>query len=301
MKTPTLAVYTTLYPQVRRFLPQWYKSLKAQVSKDFDLWLGVDGLTRVEVATSLGEEPPAHWVIAEAGESGLSVRLRAIERIIDRYDAIVFVDSDDVLAPSRVAAARQALLEHDVAGCALRIIDEVGNDTGAVFAPEPGWRPEQLLIRYNVFGLSNTAYRSDILRSCLPSPRDCILLDWFLTTRAWLAGADLWFDDVPRMLYRQYGLNTARVLPPFRPCDITEATSRVLGHYGCILPFVQDHARPHVPAFQAAQREISVFDRAMRDLPQCLQAYTQALNRLAPRFLWWWAVANPCLEHLWTK
>ena len=30
-----------------------------------------------------------------------------------------------------------------------------------------------------------------------------------------------------------------------------------------------------------------------------LTRYVEALNRLAPRYVWWWAVANPELESLW--
>jgi hypothetical protein len=300
MKYPTCALYSTVFPQVGRFLPAWYESVDAQTDRSFDLWLGVDGMTRADVAECLGFEPEAHWVLPEPGDTGASIRRRAMERIVDRYDTIVFVDSDDVMLPQRVAESRRALELHDVVGCALRIIDEDGIDLDAVVEPGADWRPERLLPRYNVFGLSNTAYRTAVLRRCLPYPTDCVLVDWFLATRAWLDDADLWFDVVPQMLYRQYPRNTARAIPPFRARDVMQATQRVLGHYAFVLHDA-GASSPHTATLHAARAEVAEFHRAMHDEPTRLDAYTQSLNALPPRYVWWWSVANPQLRHLWNN
>lgn len=300
MNSPSnYAVYTTVYPAARPFLRHWYESVCQQSDCDFDLWIGADGITADEVSACLGEEPSAHWVLSGLGESGASLRLRAMELIIERYDAVIFVDSDDALINSRVASARQALLTHDVAGCALRVIDDAGRETGLVFGPEDGWSPAQLLSRHNVFGLSNTAYRASVLRRCLPFPRKCTLVDWFLATRAWMEGADLYFDRVPRMLYRQHENNTARVIPPFQASDIRRATRRVLEHFDFILPLAAHRSGGFGQSLEDACRDITVFERTVCASPSLLADYTRALNRLQPRFVWWWAVANPQLEHLW--
>ena len=63
---------------------------------------------------------------------------------------------------------------------------------------------EHLLVRNNVMGLSNTAYRSDLLRRCLPIPTEAELMDWLLAVRSLALGARLQFDPEPRMWYRQY-------------------------------------------------------------------------------------------------
>jgi hypothetical protein len=101
------------------------------------------------------------------------------------------------------------------------------------------------------------------------------------------------------MDYRQYGWNMARVLPPFRCGDITEAAGRVLKHYEAILPIVPEGALQWRDAFLAAQREVAAFARVMSDSPSCLEAYTRELNEMPPRFVWWWCVANSQLEYLW--
>jgi hypothetical protein len=300
VNSPKVALYATAYPAVRRFLPAWYESVTRQTDDRFDLWLGVDAMSKADVVDCLGTEPAAEWVVATDGDTGSTIRLRAMQRLVDRYDAVVFVDCDDVMIPSRIAAAREALEKHDVVGCALRVIDDDARETGAVFMPEAGWRPEHLLPRHNVFGLSNTAYRTAVLRRGLPFPADCVLIDWFLITRAWLGGADLWFDTTPHMYYRQYAQNIARVVPPFHSGGIIEATLRVLSHYAAVL----SHAEPTPPsqqlaALRAAQRDVVNFAAAMRASPSTLAEYTRRLNAMPPRYVWWWAVANPELRQLW--
>jgi hypothetical protein len=294
-----VALYTTVYPAVVRYLPDWYASVMAQTDRAFDLWIGVDGMSREAVATALGATPRACWVLAEPGDTPTSIRARAIERMVAEYDAVIFVDSDDLLAPARVAAARAALEEADVAACALRIIDEQGSDLGLVFGPAPDERPTELLPRYNVFGLSNTAYRSAVLRECLPIPATCVLVDWLLATRALGMGAALAFDATPLMAYRQYAANVARVLPPFGADEVLRAAQRVLNHYDCVL------APSHpVPAdlravLQDARRRVRSFYLSLAASEERRRHYVNALNALPPRYVWWWCVAHPNLEDVW--
>jgi hypothetical protein len=295
-----VAVYTTVYPGVEPYLGDWYRSVRGQTDRCFDLWIGVDGLTRDKVTAACRETPTATWIDRQATGAGAGVRAAAIARMSSVYDAVVFVDSDDVLAPTRVAAARAALEEHDVAGCALRIIDAAGRDAGALFGLPSGWTLADVLPRYNVLGLSNTAYRTGVLRRCLPIPESCRLLDWLLATRAWALGASMTFDPEPRMAYRQYARNVARVLPPFASGYILEAAERVLGHYTCALDRSWDLPEPACTRVSAERDRVRGFHAAMSDSSDALARYAAALNRLPPRYIWWWCVAHPDLEAVWS-
>lgn len=300
MRAERLAVYTTWYPGVEKYLPDWNRSLASQTDRDFDVWIGVDALDAEREAAALGGLPDARWVAAEPGDPPARVRERAMNRLVEDYAAIVFVDSDDVLLPTRIAAARAALELHDVAACALRIVDERGRDLGLVFgrSEEGDWGG--FLPRHNVFGLSNSAYRSEVLRKLLPLPADCILIDWLLASRAWASGRDLYFDPEPRMAYRQYAANVAKVLPPFTETDILRATERVRSHYHLLLDDPSWTIPPPFRSLLAAARErFAAFEGFVLDSPENLARYVEALNGLAPRYVWWWAVANPELEHLW--
>lgn len=300
MTLPRLAVYSTWYPGVERFLLEWSRSLANQTDRGFDVWIGVDALDAQREADAVGGLDGARWVVAEPGDTPARVRERAVSRLVQDYSAIVFVDSDDVLFPSRVAAARAALDKHDVVGCAVRIVDEGGRDLGLRFGPPQGADCTELLPRHNVFGLSNSAYRCDVLRRLLPLPSDCVLIDWLLATRAWVLGCDLFFDEEPGMAYRQYGDNVARVLPPFTEAEVMRATERVGQHYRVLLEEPSwTVPSPFRPPLDAARERFTSFEVFILGDSEGRRHYVDALNALPPRYVWWWAVANPELEHIW--
>lgn len=295
-----LALYTTVYRGVEPYLGAWYRSVLAQTDQDFDLWIGSDGLSPDAVADVLGVTPDANWVCGQTGESGGRLRAHAIELMADAYDSVIFVDSDDLLEPSRVAAARAALAECDVAACALRIVDEAARDTGAVFGVEAPGDIGDIIARHNLLGLSNTAYRSTVLYRCLPVPPDCELVDWLLATRAWASGARLHFDPTPRMRYRQYGRNAAQVLPPFSEEYVLRTTGRVLRHYECVKR--GGWPLPEAPrrAIDDAHRRARAFNDAITASAALRARYVAALNALPPHLVWWWCVANAELEFIWS-
>jgi hypothetical protein len=297
--TERLALYTTVYPGVEEYLFAWYKSVLAQTDCNFDAWIGVDGLNLSAVIAAMGADASARWVIAAKSDSPAQIRQKAIARMIKKYPAVVFVDSDDVLEPTRVEAARESLQENDVSGCAMRIMDEDGYDLGVVFEPPDGVDIATILPRNNVFGLSNTAYRSRTLCRCLPIPPDCVLVDWFLITRAWTLGARVDFDFTCRMAYRQHPRNTARVLPPFTPQQVTLATERVLDHYTFVLENIPELQPQHRAKLEVARDRVKAFHTSIKDSPNTLHQYVRALNKLPSNHIWWACVAHPKLEEVW--
>jgi hypothetical protein len=301
MPAERLALYTTIYPGVEPYLTVWYDSVLRQTDADFELWIGLDAVRPAQVMAAVGRNVDAHWVEAGQGSTPAQVRSEVLGQLIDRYPAVVLVDSDDVLYPSRVAAARSMLERADVAACALDVIDADGRSLDIVFEAPPGSDAVSLLPRYNVFGLSNTAYRSATLRGCLPVPADCRLIDWLLATRAWSGGATLSFDRVPRMGYRQYGANVAPMLPPFTAEQIVEATRRVLAHYACALDGDQPAGRRIRGVLAAERARVAAFELRVCRSPAALADYVRELNRLPPMRVWWWHVAHPALEQTWTN
>ena len=295
----SLALYTTVYPGVEPYLLPWYKSVLAQTDRNFDLWIGVDSLHPDKVIQLTGAEPESVNFITSNEGSPAQIRHQALEFLVDDYSAIVFVDSDDLLYRTRVDVARKALEDFDVAGCALRIIDEAGSDLGLTFGQTDGEEIGSLLPRYNVFGLSNTAYRCDVLRRCLPLGNDCELVDWSLATRAWADGADLTFENEPQMFYRQYSRNVARVLLPFSRTQVLAATQRVVGHYRCLLQSERPVNGTCGNALQIAYERVSLFHRVINESAEALESYIAELNQKTPRYVWWWCVAHPELEHIW--
>jgi hypothetical protein len=296
-----LAVYTTIYPAAAPFLRGWYASLRQQTDPNIELWVGLDGITPAEIESLVGERLEACWILAESGDSPAALRARAIEKMAEACDAVLFVDSDDEMFPARVALARSALARHDVAACGLRIVDEGGTDMGLVFGPSGGVDWEEFLPRYNVFGLSNTAYRAEALRRLPPAPTDGPAIDWSLATRAWCAGSSFHFDPVPQMAYRQYASNVAKVVPPFSASDVVRATEVVRAHYRALLDGDVPLPASFRSRLETARERAETFRERVITMPEQLERYVLALNELEPRYVWWWCVAHPQLEHQWTN
>ena len=150
--------------------------MQDQADQDFQLWIGVDGLD-VAALEGTPDGRQVAWVAAAIGDTHAQVRQCALAQIVDRCDGVVMVACDDMLHPSRAAAAREALGTKDVAGCALRVVDEFGRDQQLALRPPVGTAPEEVLPRNNVFGMSNSAFTCNALRRCLPIPDEVVLVD----------------------------------------------------------------------------------------------------------------------------
>ena len=296
-----IALYTAVYPGAARFLPAWYASVQAQSDRDFDLWISLDGLTEAAVVAKFGDRPAATFVVAEPGFTPAQVRQQALARIADDYEAVVLVDSDDLLHPDRVGAARAWLARADVAACGLRLVDEAGQPLGLSLATPGDGEPESTLPRTNVFGLSNTAYRSGVLRACLPIPGAAALVDWYLVTMAWLQGARLAFDPIPRMDYRQHGANMARIRSPFTTERVRADTALVREHFRLALDGLPTGAYPaRATQVRDAATDVAAFDQRVVQDATMLSRYVRELNAAPPPLVWWASVAHPPLRSLWS-
>lgn len=298
----TLALYTTVYPGVEPYLRDWCRSVLEQTDQDYQLWIGVDALEPGTVKKALGASIKARWVAAASGETPAQIRQRVWSQIVRTCDGVVLVDSDDILHPSRVAAARAALQTSDLAGCALRLIDQQGGDLGSTFGLPAQVRPENVFPRNNVFGLSNSAFRSDLLRRCLPILASVVLVDWFLSTKAWLVGATLSFDPVARMDYRQHGANMAKVRAPFDSNQVARDAERVRQHFQMIVSRPLEGSIPErLAEIEGAAADVELFYRQVVLQPKHLESYVRKLNKLDPAPLWWSCVAHPSLNEMWTQ
>lgn len=298
----SLALYTTIYPGVERYLPDWYRSVQEQTDSNFQLWIGLDAVEIEAAKDAIGEDPQATWVPAVVGDTPAQVRQRALAQIVKSSTGVVLVDSDDVLHPSRIAAARAALRAHELAGCALRLVDQRCRDLGRTIGLPLQAAPEDVLPRNNIFGFSNTAYRSDLLGRCLPIPAHAVLVDWFLATRAWLCGARLGFDPEVRMDYRQHEANTARVRSPFTASQVREDADLVRQHFQILETSPMAEAVPGRLASTARiATDVEAFYREVVLEPEKLDHYVRSLNALEMAPVWWSSVAHPSLQYMWTS
>ena len=295
------ALYTTVHPGVKKYLADWYASAQRQTDRGFDLWIGVDALDIREVNAAVGADLDAQWVLAAAGDSPAEIRRKAIARIVERHAVVIFTDSDDLLEPTRVAAALKALESSDVTACAMHLIDDGGQDLNSVFSPPPGADISDLLPRGNVFGLGNSAWRTAVLRRCLPIPAACRAVDWYLATRAWAMQVKLAFDMTCRVAYRLHAGSMAAIRPPFTAEQIRSATESVLNHYACVLgpsAALPDWCRAKL---EPARKDAQAFEETVLRDADTIDRYVNALNRMPDNHVWWACVAHPALGAIWRK
>jgi len=293
------ALFTTVYPEGIRYLSDWHSSVNRQDTSDFDIWIGCDRLSPEEAQRVMGCQIEATWIIRGGDETPIQFRERAIRRMIDHYPEIIFVDSDDILEPSRVSAAQDALQHYDGYGCSMNIIDEDGRDLEIEFMRPQNSDLVDISLKNNIFGLSNTAYRSETIKKCLSFPKMCVLLDWFIAIRTMSNGADLFFDDIARMKYRQYSANTARVLPPFSAQQILYSTKLVLQHYDLILRCIPELSPSFKKQILMFQDRVLLFNNSIVQSTEMLNEYIKRLNKLPAKHIWWSCVAHPDLEEIW--
>jgi hypothetical protein len=302
VNSSTIAVYTTIYPGVEPYLADWANSVRRQTDRNFELWIGLDSLPRESAQRMIGSDLKAHWVPAPAGSTAAQIRQQALARIVESCEAVVLVDSDDVLHSSRVEAARTALRNFELSGCALRFIDQQGASLGFEFNLPSRLALEDVFPRNNVFGFSTSSFRCELLKRCMPIPTSAVMADWLLATRAWMLGARLSFDRSVRMDYRQHASNLARLRYPLTREQIVSDTGLVRRHYRLVLAEPRAEFRPERwTEVECLASEVDSFHRNVLGVPEKLDAYIDELNTLTPPLLWWSSVAHPSLSHLWRQ
>ncbi len=283
-----LAVYSVVYPAALRFFADFWRALSAQLDGSSAVYLSLHGVSQADLERSAGGRVEATFIPADASATPAEVRSRALAAVCAAHDAVVLLDSDDVALPGRLEAAREGLEEVDVYACAMRLVDERGEPLrgGLEFTlgedEQEALAAGELLARVNAFGFSNSAYRAETLAAALPVPPDTVLMDWLVVSRASLAGAEVAFDHGVHMAYRQYGANTARVVPPFEPERVVADARRVVRHHELLA--APESAAPFRRASAKARRFLAWLEEDERNAV----TYSRRLAE-SPRdvYLWW--------------
>jgi hypothetical protein len=118
---------------------------------------------------------------------------------------------------------------------------------------------------------------------------------------AWLQGARLAFDAIPRMDYRQHGANMARIRSPFTAERVRSDTALVRQHFRLVLDNLPERALPaRATLVREAAADVAAFDRLVLQDAARRSRYIHDLNAAPPPLLWWASVAHPPLRSQWT-
>lgn len=304
---PTTAVYTTVHPGTLPYLREWHASILRQTRQEFDLWVGVDQVRSDALSRATDKPLGARFIESQPGDTPARLRERAIKSLIDRYEVVVFVDSDDVAANDRVQRSLAAIADADVACCSLDLINAAGRSIGGRLTvpdvAEEGVRPIQdaWLLQGNIVGLGNSTFRTNCLCECLPIPPDCVAVDWLLATRAWLHDARMVFDPRSGGFYRRHAGCVVPIRPPFTVAAILAATEIVAAHYASVGRPAAVYRPDRKRAWDARHADVEGFAKAIHASSETADEYVCALNSLPVAHTWWSCVAHPALESIWRK
>jgi len=120
---------------------------------------------------------------------------KVLPSVAREYDALLFLDIDDVPRPALVSVVKSYIKKYDVVACGMSMF---GERTGRFGADGLDWT------RYNIFGFGNTCYRAGILQRLFPLTSDSDTI-----RRAWSIGARTYYRDLPLIKYRQYGQDSS--------------------------------------------------------------------------------------------
>ncbi len=289
MKT---AVYTTFYPTMLKYADEFLYSLAQQSEQDFDLWISLDGLEPKQIKLP-NKLKPIYYQNQQA-KNPIEIRKLALAEISAKYDAVVLVDSDDILYPNRIKAAKKILEKYDVYACSLDLIAENGKDLGLKFITENQEDWLEFLSNKNVFGFSNTAYRTSILKDIINIPSQTIMMDWLVVLKALVnKNAQLYFDSEIHMAYRQYENNTNKIVSPLSAKNIKQATNLLLKHH-----LILNDELTWLEPFRGHFAKVKLFAKYIEEEAN-LAKYLKALNNKKEVFYWYEQIAYQELEYLW--
>ena len=177
------AFLTTIFPACEKYLPDFFTSLQNQTFKDFDIVVVIENVDKSQIKDLCTSEMTVK-VVNSTQASAVGNRIQGLQYIVENgYNIVVFGDCDDTFSTNRVEESLKTLETADIAVNELMLVDEnltLLHNNYLSQRLENNQRLDADFIKdKNVFGLSNTALRTNILPEFDEIP-DVIAFDWYL-------------------------------------------------------------------------------------------------------------------------
>lgn len=276
------AFLSVVYPGAEKYLGDFFNSLCEQDYKRFDLVIVNDGLREFEKYFSLYNS----LNINELKFSGTPAEVRefGIKHILaERYDVVVFGDSDDYFADNRISTAVQLLKTADIIANDLDIVSEKKTllQHGYLSKRLDNGRQIKLedILEKNFFGLSNTAVKTKYLDG-FSMNASLTAVDWYLFS--WLLAvkdANAVFTNETITFYRQHRRNIAG-MAPLQKEDIIKQLRIKIRHFSEMRKFNALYEKP-------LEQYKKILQRISAD-PKELQAYYKERRKAEIKNPLWW-------------
>lgn len=261
------------------YLHDFFRSLQKQTYKDFDVLVLNDKFEYLDKLI----KPYTDLNIIILPYSGTPAQNRkySIDYIKEKnYDIAVFGDSDDYFSTNRIKKSIELLDDYDIVVNDLSLFNTDGIYIDKYISNRIANKTNitiDMIKDKNIFGLSNTAVRVDIL-SEMNFDRELIAVDWYMFSKLLLDGNKAVFTNETLTYYRQYSLNTVGIGDITK--DIIERGIEVkLMHYSLLLN--------HDQSFLQLFNEIKKLKESLSS-DDDVDQYIKILKKVQIKFPLWW-------------
>ena len=204
------AFLTTIFEMNKRYLQDFFKSLKNQTYKNFDIIVVNDGDIDFEKIVKL-IDLRLNIIELKIDSSPAKNREYGINYCIDKkYDVLIFGDSDDYFKSNRIEKSLHFLKDSDIVINDLSLFDKNG-------IYEKKYLSHRLnnleIVNFefikdkNIFGLSNTAIRLENIKKVNFNSKT-VAVDWYFFKKLLKQGLKAIFINETETFYRQHEHNT---------------------------------------------------------------------------------------------
>lgn len=205
MKKSSTAFFTTIFPSCEVYLDDFFISLENQTDTDFDLIIINDGFDDLDSYAK--KYTRLNIIEVKSNETPIQNRINGIQFIIAQgYENLFFGDSDDYFAKNRLSVSKGLLEKYEIIVNDLTLFNTT-KKTENIFKNIKFSKND--LISENIFGLSNTAIKTRILKNINLKPTgEVIAYDWYLFSLLIFQGFSFKLSYETCSFYRQYDSNT---------------------------------------------------------------------------------------------
>ena len=210
LKHKKISFLTSIFPSNKKYLNNFFESLKNQTYKNFDTVVINDGYKEFDNIKNLYDQN-LNLIDIKYSDTPSKNKEHGINYCIDKkYDVLIFGDSDDYFASNRVEKSIELLKRTDIVVNDLTLFNSDGlyekkyishrlNNLDSVDL--------EFVKDKNIFGMSNTALN---LKNVTKVEFDCkiIAVDWYFFKNLLANGFKAIFTNETESYYRQHKNNT---------------------------------------------------------------------------------------------
>jgi hypothetical protein len=204
----SIAFLTTIFPQNEKFLKSFFNSLYIQTYKDFDLIIVNDNFNNLNYYKDL--YPNLTIVNINSCDTPAKNREAGINYCIEnKYDILIFGDSDDYFQNDRIETSIKILNQADIVVNDISLFNEKTLYNERYLSNRLKNRQIiefEFIKNKNIFGFSNSAIRI-FNKKKLSIPNDLVAVDWYIFSNFLLKGHKAVFTNETISFYRQYKQN----------------------------------------------------------------------------------------------